>query len=130
MEDSIMAKIRNIFNVQNIYKYNYVNPGQNVGVAVKDYTLTSNIHDAFSSNCVFKIMCVTLGTGTSGAYCEYNYYRIDGNNASAQLDHIAGNGTKSSNRPYIELNDNVPEVKMDHNGGYTVKVAVMEVSNG
>ena len=57
-------------------------------------------------------------------FCQYHYHANQSSGSSA-LNHIRGNDSSSSNRPYMLLvNTHDPAWKMNHNTGYTVDIEV------
>ena len=105
------------------YKYTQQNQSQNYEHVILGPD-GRKLQDFVDSNCFCIITVCVTGTGSSNMFCQYHYY-ANQSSSSSTLNHIAGNNSASSNRPYMLLvNTHDPAWKMNHSGGYTQDIEV------
>ena len=111
------------------YQYTHVNQGQNYWHDIRSPGGGNYLASYATQNYYTEIYITVAGTGTSDAYCKYRHYQNSDDN-SATLNHIHGNSSTNSNRPYMRLNGQVPQWAMDHSGNYTMTITVDFVGGG
>ena len=105
------------------YKYTQQNQGSGYGHLILGAD-GRKLQDYINTNCYCIITVTVTGTGTDNMFCQY-YYWATSSASIANLTHMYGNSTSSSNRPYMQLvNTSDPVWKMSHNGGYTLDIEV------
>jgi hypothetical protein len=111
------------------YQYTHINQGQNYWHDIRSPGGGNYLASFSDQNYYTEIYITVAGTGTSDAYCKYRHYQNSDDN-SATLNHIHGNSSTNSNRPYMRLNGQVPQWAMDHSGNYTMSITVDFVGGG
>ena len=110
-------------NILGRYKYTQQNQGSGYAHLILGPD-GRKLQDYVTTNCYCIITVTVTGTGTNNMFCQY-YYQANSSAGTSSLNHMYGNNSASSNRPYMNLqNTHDPAWVMTHNGGYRQDIEV------